>query len=351
MSEPVLDDVARRAALLRWGLPRDPQAVEHVTGLVVTAVGTVIVTRGYLQLTGFPQIGGKTLHVAHVLWGGLAMTVAMVLLLSFAGPVVRPLAAFLGGVGLGLFIDEVGKFLTNDNDYFFKPAPMIIYVTLMLVVIVTDVLHGRRRHHPAEYLAGAADHAVAGLVGGLSPGRRKHATQLLARGREAPGAAQIEALLAAIPDDHAEAPDPIELGRSRFRRMLRGVVTRRWATRTTAALIVVLVAAAPLTLAVHEARGGTVPVWVTVGVAVSVALTVLASGRGVTLLRRDRARAFRWMRGAVLADLLLTQVALFYVEPWLATGGLFVAVLALGVVAAEQHRLESLRLAVTDTAR
>src|SRR5690606_22868769 len=135
--------------------------------------------RGYLQLAGFPQIGGETLHVAHVLWGGLFMAVAMVLLLSFAGPVIRAPAAFVGGIGFGLFIDEVGKFLTQDNDYFFRPAPMIMYATLVVLVIGADVLHGRRPPHPSEQLAAAADHAVAGLAGGLSPHRRELAEELL----------------------------------------------------------------------------------------------------------------------------------------------------------------------------
>ena len=130
----------RRTALLRWGLPRDPRGSEHVLGFVLTTVVTIVVTRGYLQLAGFPQIGGETLHVAHVLWGGLFMAVAMVLLLSFAGPVIRAPAAFVGGIGFGLFIDEVGKFLTQDNDYFFRPAPMIMYATLVVLVIGADVL-------------------------------------------------------------------------------------------------------------------------------------------------------------------------------------------------------------------
>ena len=139
------EGVVRRHVLLRWGLPRDPRGSEHVLGFVLTTVATIVVTRAYLQLTGFPQVGGETLHIAHVLWGGLFMALAMVLVLSFAGPVVRPPAAFLGGIGFGLFIDEVGKFLTQDNDYFFQPAPMIMYLTLVVLIILADVLHALDR--------------------------------------------------------------------------------------------------------------------------------------------------------------------------------------------------------------
>ena len=192
------EGVVRRHVLLRWGLPRDPRGSEHVLGFVLTTVATIVVTRAYLQLTGFPQVGGETLHIAHVLWGGLFMALAMVLVLSFAGPVVRPPAAFLGGIGFGLFIDEVGKFLTQDNDYFFQPAPMIMYLTLVVLIILADVLHGRRPPHPSEQLAAAADHGVAGLAGGLSPRRRAVAEELLRKGRGGEGAA--EGLLLAVGD-------------------------------------------------------------------------------------------------------------------------------------------------------
>src|ERR687885_2801553 len=76
----------------------------------ITAVSTVLLLRIYLQATGYPQIGGNGLHIAHVLWGGLAMVLAIGILLSFLLPGTRRLAAFLGGIGFGAFIDELGKF-------------------------------------------------------------------------------------------------------------------------------------------------------------------------------------------------------------------------------------------------
>ena len=135
----------QRAALLRWGLPRDPAASSHLATFVVATVVAVLLTRGLLATAGYPQIGGGGLHVAHVLWGGLLMAVAFVLLLSFAGPVVRPVGAVVGGVGFGLFVDEVGKFVTADNDYFYEPTAALVYVVVVALVLAAEMLHGRDR--------------------------------------------------------------------------------------------------------------------------------------------------------------------------------------------------------------
>lgn len=342
---------ARLPVLLRWGLPRDPKATEHILGFVLTTVLTIVVTRAYLQATGFPQIGGGGLHVAHVLWGGLAMAIAVVLALSFAGPVVRPFVAFFGGIGFGLFIDEVGKFLTDDNDYFFRPAPMIMYATLVVLVLAADVLHGRRPHHPTEHLAAAADQAVSGLAGGLSPRRRAFAEEQLARARDvarragdapARGEAETTALLRAVPHDEDEAPDPVTAVAFRLRAAFAAVASRRRATWLIAPLLVLLVAVSAVGVLLE--LGDDVR-WAPVAAGVTLLVTAVLVVVGWWRLRRDRYRALRAWRRAVLVNVLLTQVAVYRVAPWWATAAVVVAVLALGVIAAEKARLERAGLA------
>ena len=60
-------------------------------------------TRLFLYLTGYPQIGGGQLHVAHVLWGGLLLFIAVLLLLTIANRWAFWLSALLAGAGVGLF--------------------------------------------------------------------------------------------------------------------------------------------------------------------------------------------------------------------------------------------------------
>jgi hypothetical protein len=103
---------------------------------LVAFASTVIVTRWYLQLTGFPRIGGGDLHIAHALWGGAALFAAALLPILLAGRSVYRASAVLAGIGIGLFIDEVGKFITAQNDYFYPAAAPIIYATFLLAVLV-----------------------------------------------------------------------------------------------------------------------------------------------------------------------------------------------------------------------
>ncbi len=97
---------------------------------------SVSLTRLFLTMTGYPQLGTRELHIAHVLWGGLILFIATLLPLLFTNQWIFTTTALLSGVGVGLFMDEVGKFITQTNDYFYPPAAPIIYAFFLLVVLV-----------------------------------------------------------------------------------------------------------------------------------------------------------------------------------------------------------------------
>ena len=52
--------------------------------------------------------------------------------------------AVLVGVGSGLFVDEVGKFITQQNDYFTPLAAPIIYVVFLGVLGLATVTRRAR---------------------------------------------------------------------------------------------------------------------------------------------------------------------------------------------------------------
>lgn len=327
-------------ALLRLGLPRDVRGPWHLATFLVTTAATVLVTRALLALTGYPQLGGGGLHVAHVLWGGLAMALATMLLLSFAGPTLRPLGALVGGVGFGLFVDEVGKFVTSDNDYFYEPAPAIIYATVVLLGVVAETLHRRRPRDPREALAGAVDEAVAGVVGGFTPAARARAESLLAAGADEPGAAQVRALLRSVAEDHAELPDPVDAVASRVVRVLHTLVRARVVPWLAVAALVGTSGVAVAGAVARWVRGDGSPGWVVAGAVVAGAVSLALAGTGLVRVRADAVDGYRWFRRAVLVSLLVTQFFLFRLSQWDASWGLLVDLAVLGVVGAE---LEVLR--------
>ncbi|MBK8024711.1 MAG: hypothetical protein IPK19_25630 [Chloroflexi bacterium] len=112
--------------------------------MLISFAVSVVVTRLYLEATGYPQIGTGVLHIAHVLWGGLLQFVALVVFLTYANRWTTVLSAILGGAGIGLFIDEVGKFITQTNDYFFPFAAPIIYAMLLMTAVLTLYLRRTR---------------------------------------------------------------------------------------------------------------------------------------------------------------------------------------------------------------
>ncbi|TME32587.1 MAG: hypothetical protein E6I62_05680, partial [Chloroflexi bacterium] len=120
------------------------EGAEHYLFLtLISFAGTVIATRTFLDLTGYPRIGGGELHIAHALFGGLFLFVASLLPLVLAGRSVYRASAVLGGIGIGLFIDEVGKLITSQNNYFYPAAAPIIYATFVLAAFVW--VRARRR--------------------------------------------------------------------------------------------------------------------------------------------------------------------------------------------------------------
>jgi hypothetical protein len=337
VNQPV--QAPRRGVLLRLGLPRDPSAVSHLGGFLVAAVATVMLTRALLALTHYPQLGGGGLHVAHVLWGGLLMALGFVVLLSFVGPVARPLGALLGGIGFGLFVDEVGKFVTADNDYFYEPTSALIYVVVVGLVLVAEALHGRYPHNPVEYLAGAADHAVAGLAGGFTTRTRSEARALLDRAGVVHGADEVRGLLDVIDDEASELPNPIDAVGRWVVGLTRRLVTARWVPWLTVGVLV-LNAGASVTRGLFAwVQGADVPWWTVGGLLVSAGVSIALALAGLVVVRRNRHGAYVLFRRAVLISLLVTQVFLFRLEQWAATTGLLVDLLVLGLIAAELNQI------------
>jgi hypothetical protein len=157
-----------------------PGAAEAFT---IIAIATIMITRLYLQLTGYPQVGGGDLHIAHALYGGALMMLALIVGWMMLGSGARVLCVVLGGIGFGLFLDEVGKFVTKDNDYFYGPAAEIMYILVVVILVGARIVRDFRPLDARECLASAAAIAADGVARGLATRRRELGLSLVERAR------------------------------------------------------------------------------------------------------------------------------------------------------------------------
>src|SRR5215211_2613033 len=123
--------------------------------VLVSCALTVALTRLFLVLTGYPQIGNSTFHLAHALWGGLALFLAGMTTLIVQNRGAAVIIALLTGVGFGLFVDEVGKFITQKNDYFFPLAAPVVYASLLLILLFTELARRHQLRNPRAHLLAA----------------------------------------------------------------------------------------------------------------------------------------------------------------------------------------------------
>jgi hypothetical protein len=292
------------------------------TFLIVAAL-TVLALRVYLAAAHYPQLGGDGLHIAHVLWGGLLMAVAIGILLSLLSPQSQLLAAVIGGAGFGLFIDELGKFLTSDNNYFFKPTASLVYATFAAFFLAVRELRRYRRLSPRENLINAVESAKELAVGPISLTTRAHAlgwlagadpsdplTQLLRRQFEQAPVAQ---------ERHSRAYQWAMLARARYASIMHAIWFRRVVITIfclqaagvvltflyTAAVAVGAIAGSAGALAEWNSTlsGGPI-IWTTLlGTLVTGGFTLA----GVAQIPRSRRTAYRSFETALLIDLLLVQ--------------------------------------------
>jgi hypothetical protein len=327
------DDVAPSSDQLR-----DTRALARFDIFLFTAVATVLIVRTALAVTGYPQVGGGTLHIAHVLWGGLLMGVAIVLVEILPGSRVRVFAAFAGGIGFGLFIDEVGKFLTKDVDYFFKPAVAIIYaVFVALYVVVSEVL--RRRKLDDRRRLALASMALADLtLGELDRASRDYALALLDGVNQTSGLAAAAAgvrsgLLAQRPA--RGGPDAwLTRQRDRISDRLETVLGSTLAWRLTFALFLLEAAVIVFSLVLSLARPGHAGLARTLldtGLPSLLSGGLIVAGVFCQLTHRHQP-ALRLLQWAVQVELLFTQVVIFNRQQWLGLVGFAIAIVVLGVL-------------------
>jgi hypothetical protein len=306
---------------------RSADAGRRLDIFLVFAVASVLGNRVFLFITGYPQLGNGTLHISHAIWGALMMAIAIIFSISFLAPTNRTFIAFIGGCGFGWFIDELGKFITRDVNYFFQPTIALIYIVFIAMYLVFRGIQ-RREYTADEAVLNGLEALKAAAIGDLSEPRRASAMALLdTTGADDALARQVGALLA----DETGLPDPRPNRFERVGRAIRdwyvGLTARRWFTRVVTWWFVV-VGSLQLVVAVvlasdHSGIKG-FEEWATViSSGVSGALIVV----GVVRLRHHRLSAYRWFERGVLVQIFVTQVFEFAQEQLAGVFGLVLNIL------------------------
>jgi hypothetical protein len=317
--------------------------------LLITGVATILVIRTQLWLTNYPQLGGAGLHIAHLLWGGLFMLLSIGLLLTFLGRGIRRAAAIVGGVGFGFFIDELGKFITEDNNYFYKPAAALIYLIFIGLFALTRMLQRRERLAAPDEVANAVDLLGEAARGTLDEGERRRALALLDRADPAdPLVEPLRSVLEQAPVCPTRAPGPVALAVSRVRSAIARLTA--WPGFPTALTwvfgiwaLLSVIGVFELVLSIGIDLGGAHPGYIrdSLGDLAFVNIASLASSLcsavfvalGIDRLRRkDHAAAYRWLERALLVNILVTQVFAFVESQFGAVFGLGVALVLLAAL-------------------
>jgi hypothetical protein len=318
-------------------LTRNAEARLLLESFLVAAVASFLGIRGFLALTGYPQIGSNGIHIAHMLWGGLLMLLALMLLLAFIDRSVEHLAAVIAGLGFGTFIDEIGKFVTSDNNYFYRPAVALIYAVFVVGFLVGRTLIGQQRQlSPNEALANALDLLTVTLTGPIEPQDRLRIEELLELADPtAPLSRLAKGYLAELPEA-ATRDSRVARVQSRLADAYDRLMSKPWAE---SALIVGVAgyAAAMLggSLVDLASSGGRAEQTSTFATTAEVASTIAGAacvGFGLIRLRSSRTAAFQWFIRGLLVWILVTQVFVFYSSQLTGIGGLIADLIAYGGV-------------------
>lgn len=311
---------------------RNAEAPPLFESFFVAAVASFLGIRFFLAVTGYPQLGGSGLHIAHMLWGGLLMLLAILLLVAFLDRDVQHGAVVIAGLGFGTFIDEIGKFVTSDNDYFFRPAVALIYVLFVIAFLVSRVLIGRRRPNTDEALANALHQLSATAGERIEADERARVKRLLALAVDDEAHARLLAdYLASLPSDRSR-PGPIVLAKRFVSRAYTRLMANEWADHAlTFGMIAYTVLAVASVLGLAAASGDLTGSALGFDALAQVGSTIAGAALiaiGVVRLPASRTDAYRWFIRGLLVWILLTQVFVFYSSELAGLAGLAVDLLA-----------------------
>lgn len=283
---------------------------------LIAGVVSVFAVRLFLKLTNYPQLGGGDFHVAHILWGGFFMVAALIILMSFLSKSAANIAAVVGGIGFGMFIDEFGKFVTRDNDYFFQPTAAFIYIIFVLLYLISRVIPRYKAFSKREYLVNAIEMIKESAVNDFDVEEEKRAKFYLSKcDPQNPIVKDLTKLLSRIDAEPTPPPHLLTRMRQRLRRWYYTVAKSGLVLKL---IITFLVVQTFLTILQVVSLFFVHPIlpfseW---GKLYSSILAGIFVVIGVMALRFSKREAYRFFHISVLVSIFLTEFFAFMQSQW-----------------------------------
>jgi len=331
-------------------LYRNINAREQLEIFFVSAVSSLLLVRFYLHVADYPRVGGETFHIAHMLWGGLLMLIAIAIALSFIGRGAQRLTAFLGGIGFGIFIDEIGKFITSDNDYFFRPAVGIIYAIFVVLYLSFNFISRNTKLSSREYQLNALVQLEEALSHDMDRSEKQRVLDLLAQSDQN---SEVTKRIRRMVDQIPTLPDPPKNIVARMLARADQLYKRFWAlqrsnryvriffiAQTGLFFIAVIFSFTTNINEVLDLYRGNIEYgeFLIVGEFFSSLIAALVAIKGAFVLKNSRLEAFELFRRATLINLLLTDFFTFSRLEFAALPGFGLNVLLLLLVTYVMHQ-------------
>lgn len=314
--------------IIKKGLIRNIEYRGHMEAFIISAVTAILGIRVFLSFANYPSLGGDFFHISHMLWGGLLMAVAMVMTLVFLDNDIKRIAAVIAGLGFGTFIDEIGKFITRDNDYFYKPSFALMYVTFILIYLTLHLVNRKKEFSDKEYLVNSIEIMKDAVNNELDPQEKKKALLYLSRSNpENHISLTLKELYAELDTIHQPEPSLLRAVQIEIKQLYEALINKRWFKR---GLIIFFLIQAGISLMIAlllliEKNTFVLPALLLSHTFTSESfnglhfITTLASSifvlLGIMQIYTSRLEALRWFKRSVLVSVLLSQVFAFYFHP------------------------------------
>lgn len=317
-------------------LVRNLEADDLLENFLVSAVSAIFLVRFSLFLFNYPQLGGKSLHIAHMLWGGILMMVAIVICLNYITKHARHLASIIGGVGFGIFIDELGKFITSDNNYFFQPAVALIYIIFIALFLIFKHLGKYQSINETEYLINALELSKEAIVNDLNPDEKEMALDCLKNVQNSDFVGTFTKML-----QQAEIISPKKSNViSRFYVFLKGrykaLVNKTWFAKVVFVVFFLqasnIIGNIILLFFFKTNLLSEYPTFPRLAELTFSSISSVIAFVGIIRFHKNRLFSYRIFKYSVLVSIFLTQFFAFYTEQFLALSGLVVNLVILATL-------------------